>query len=333
VIGIAAIVAWGVFRFTDIDTDASVPALVHTVFIFTCYKFRNHARPFAMALAVLIMAYAWTLPDHVEGARRLYVERNFFGVKKIVDDPDTRLRRLFHGDTIHGVESTGEKGLGRPTSYYHPDGPVGDVMGLVGERRGRQRIGVVGLGSGTMAAYGGPERHVTFYELDPDMPEVANGFFSFLKTCGSNCDIVLGDGRIELARVPDSHFDLLMLDAFSSDSIPAHLLSIEAVELYISKLKPDGILLFHVSNRFLDVPKLVSALASDAGLHAFFRSDESGGLRAEGKSNSDHIVAARARDHLGRLAMHPSWSPVVRTPDFKTWTDDYSNVLGLVRWK
>jgi SAM-dependent methyltransferase len=286
-----------------------------------------------MALAILILAYAWTLPDQVEGTRRLYVERNFFGVKKIVEDPDGQLRRLFHGDTIHGVESTSAAGMGRPASYYHPDGPVGDVMGLVGERRGRQRIGVVGLGSGTMAAYGGPERHVTFYELDPDMPAVANSFFSFLKTCGPNCDIVLGDGRIELARAPDSHFDLLMLDAFSSDSIPAHLVSREAIELYISKLTPDGILLFHVSNRFLDVPKLVAALASDAGLHAFFRSDDAGELRAEGKSSSDHVVAARALAHLGGLANHPSWSPVVRTPGFKTWTDDYSNVLGLVRWR
>jgi hypothetical protein len=148
----------------------------------------------------------------------------------------------------------------------------------------------------------------------------------------ANCDVQLGDGRLELAQTQDASFDLLMLDAFSSDSIPVHLMSKEALQLYLTKLKPDGILLFHTSNRYLDVDKLVFALISDGGLIGFSRYDEAGDLRQEGKTNSSHVVAARHVEDLGPFATRPGWTQVVRPTDFQPWTDDYSNLLELIRW-
>jgi spermidine synthase len=205
-------------------------------------------------------------------------------------------------------------------------------MNILRGRNAQQRIGVIGLGSGTMAAYAAPDRRVTFYEIDPAVETSARSFFTFRPRCGENCSVVVGDGRVELSKERDQSFDLLMLDAFSSDSIPAHLLSQEALQLYISKLAPDGVLLFHVSNRYLQVEKLVSALIVDAGLVGLSRFDDAGELRREGKTSSTFVVAAHGSQHLGALTNHREWRRVVRPEGFEPWTDDYSNLLGLIRW-
>jgi spermidine synthase len=331
-LALAAVTIGFVFRATTIDSDATAPAMVHTVFVFLCYKLKNHAYRFATALAVLLLAYSFALPAYVEGDNRIHASRNFFGVKKVLDDRETQLRRLLHGDTTHGIEAINEERRGQALSYYHETGPVGDIMRLIDGRSGVQNIGVVGLGSGTMASFGRAHRRITFYEIDPEMRDVAQQFFSFLRACGLNCDVVLGDGRFQLALAPDGHYDLLMLDAFSSDSVPAHLLSGEAIRLYISKLAPDGILLFNVSNRYLNVKDLVAAAVIDAGLVGFYRSDEAGELRSLGNTSSEQVAAARRSGELSHLARLDTWTPVRRPSNFRTWTDDYSNVLSLMRW-
>ncbi len=328
----AILVVWLVFRATDVDSDYEVLAFAHSAFVFACYKFKDQTHRFAIAFASLILAYAMVLPGYIDGANRLYVARNFFGVKKVLQDSDGRFRRLKHGDTLHGVEATTPEGAGKPISYYHPTGPVGDVLKMFTDRSGEQKVAVIGLGSGSMAAYGGAQRSVTFFEIDPAVESVARTYFTFLPSCGPNCRVVVGDGRLELARAPDGGFDLLMLDAFSSDSIPAHLLSKEAFQLYISKLAPGGVLLCHVSNRYLKVDQLVSALLADSGLIAFSRFDEAGALRAEGKSNSSYVVAARSVNDLGSISESSGWQKVDRPPDFIPWTDDYSNLFSLIRW-
>jgi SAM-dependent methyltransferase len=272
------------------------------------------------------------LPGYIEGANRVYVTRNFFGVKKVLDDPVAHLRKLLHGDTIHGTESTELARAGQPLSYYYPGGSVSDVIDMLRGRNKPQRFGVLGLGSGTMAAYADTGHHVTFYEIDPSVEPIARHFFTFVPRCGSNCDIVIGDGRLQLAHAPEASFDLLLLDAFSSDSVPTHLVSREAVRLYLTKLAPDGILMFHVSNRYLNVEKLVSALVADAGLTAYSRFDDAGQLRTLGKSSANHIVAARHVEDLREIANRPGWNRVTRPVDFEPWTDDYSNLLSLIRW-
>jgi SAM-dependent methyltransferase len=336
IFGLAMFATWRIFHVTGADTKTEALALAHTALIFLCFKFKNHYRRFGFSFAILILAYAWILPPYIERADRIYTTRNFFGVKKVLEDRNTHLRKLLHGDTIHGIESRDPARMGQPLSYYYSTGNVGQVIDLLRSRRAEngkpQRVAVIGLGSGSMAAYATSDMHVVFYEIDPAVETLARDYFTFLQRCMGNCEVHIGDGRLEIAKAPDGSFDLVMLDAFSSDSIPAHLMSKEALQLYLKKLTPDGILLFHTSNRYLDVQKLVSALVTDAGLMGLFRFDAAGDLGPEGKTNSNHLVAARYPEDLAFLSRKPGWVRVDRPLNFQPWTDDYSNLLGLIRW-
>jgi SAM-dependent methyltransferase len=278
---------------------------------------------------VLVIGYAVTMPEYIEGGGRLYAARNFFGIKKVINE-DRYTRKLLHGDTMHGLESLDPLESGQPISYYHPTGPVGDVMQVLAGRP-NQHLGVVGLGAGTVAAYAAPNRRVTFFDVDPQVKSIAQNFFTYLGRCGSNCEVVIADGRLAIGQTSDSSFDLLMLDAFSSDAIPAHLISREAVAMYRSKLKPDGLLLFHVSNRYLDVATLAATVLTDSGLVALMRSDRD--VRIPGKAGSDYIVAAARLENVGMIATNQAWQPVSPRPGIVAWTDDYSSVLSLVRWR
>ena len=196
----------------------------------------------AGAMACLVLGYAFYLPTVLgEKGETVFATRNFFGVKRVIDTGGER--KLLHGDTLHGMESRDPESAGEPMIYYHRDGPLGDVMEMM-RTRSSQRVAVVGLGAGSIAAYAGPDRHITFYEIDPEVEEIAGRFFTFLPRCGNHCDVVLADGRLAIARAPQGTFDLIVLDAFSSDAIPSHLVSREALEVYLSRLKPDGVVLF-----------------------------------------------------------------------------------------
>src|SRR5207244_3866864 len=184
------------------------------------------------------------------GQSSLHTERTFYGVLRVVQGP--RHQHVFvHGTTIHGIENFAPGRLDVPLSYYSRQGPIGQVFEELGPRL--HDVGAVGLGSGALAAYGRPGDRVTFYELDPAVARIASNprWFTYLRDSRADVRIVVGDGRLELAAAPDHGYDLLVLDAFSSDSVPVHLLTREAVELYLSKLRPDGLVAFHVTNRYL----------------------------------------------------------------------------------
>jgi SAM-dependent methyltransferase len=301
--------------------------------LFVGYKLSKLPKRFAAAFAVFVFAYVLILPRYIDRANGIYISRNFFGVKKVLDDSELQLRKLLHGDTIHGIESTDPaRARGKPLSYYFKGGSVSDVIQMMRGRGNAQRLAVLGLGAGTMASYADTSHHVTFYEIDPSVEPIARQFFTFLSRCGSNCDVVVGDGRLQLAREPDQTFDFILLDAFSSDSVPTHLVSQEALQLYLAKLKADGVLLFNVSNRYLNVEKLVSALVADAGLVALARFDDAGDLKQQGKSAANHVAAARKLQDLGPLATLQGWHQLSRPENFRSWTDDYSNLLNLIRW-
>jgi SAM-dependent methyltransferase len=325
-------VTWLVFRLTHLNADINALAFAHTALFFIAYKFKNHVLRFAFSFVPLMVAYTLIVPGYIEGANRTYVSRNFFGVKKVLDEPVTRLRRLLHGDTVHGIESTEPSRAGQPLSYYYSGGSVSDVVEVLRSRGTTQRLGVLGLGAGTMGAYADAAHHVTFYEIDPAIEPIARQYFTFVPHCGDHCDIIVGDGRLQLAHEQDSSFDLLLLDAFSSDSVPTHLLSREALQMYLSKLKPDGLLVFNVSNRYLNVEKLVSALVAAEGLAALSRFDDAGDLKKLGKSSANHVVAARQMSDLALIARRPGWKRIDPPDGFEPWTDDYSNLLSLIRW-
>ncbi|HEX4999230.1 MAG TPA: fused MFS/spermidine synthase [Terriglobia bacterium] len=300
-----------------------------TVVFAAVFLMRRHHLRFALSFAALLFGYvhgAWGLSG---GTERLLVARNFFGTKRVLYDESHRMLKLLHGNTLHGYESLDPELAGEPLSYFHRDGPAGDAMRSM-EWKPMAEIGVVGLGTGSMAAYAGPNRHITFFDVDPQVVEIARHSFSFLDRCGARCSVTLGDGRLSIGRMADGTFDVLMLDAFNSDSIPAHLVSREAIQIFLRKLKPDGMILFHVSSRYLNIARLVAAAVTDARLTAFIRNDA--GKGPAGKLASTYIAVARDKAALGTLAGMRGWQPLEPEVRMAPWTDDYSNMLGLIVW-
>jgi len=323
---------WKLFNWAKVDVTENIKASLGADAVLVLFAFLAQRRRirFALALAVLIAGYHLALPGFLNDYQTLHISRDFFGIKKVVFDRDSNMRKLLHGDTLHGMESQDPTLIGKPLSYYHETGPAGDIMKLISTRP-NQQVGVVGLGTGSMAGWGRPDRHITFFDIDPQIPDIARAFFTFTRRCASDCNIIIGDGRLSIEKIPDGTFDVLMLDAFNSDSIPAHLVSREAVHLYLKKLKPDGMILFHVSNRYMDVEALVSAVIFDAGIQGLVRFDDD--EEPTGKTSSDYVVAARHSEDFGALQDDMNWSPIEKRDGIQPWTDDYSNMLRIVRWK
>jgi SAM-dependent methyltransferase len=260
--------------------------------------------------------------------------RSYFGVYTIRDTPEWR--ELDHGTTIHGLQLTGSVAREMtPTTYYAPSSGVGQAMTLAPSLYGMvARIGVVGLGTGTLACYARPGQRWRFYEIDPEVVRIArdSGRFSFLRRCRPDAAIEMGDARLSLTRDPAATLDLLALDAFSSDSIPMHLMTAEAFATYARVLAPDGLLLVHISNRFLDLEPVVDAAARAGGWQAAELYDRPSLLEA-GANGSQWVALSRdpaAIDSLRRGDRR--WRPLVPVKRMAPWTDDYASILPLLRW-
>jgi SAM-dependent methyltransferase len=321
-----------IFRWMKIEYKAEYVAAVLGNLSLAIILFGLHRRRwlFAGGFATVVLFYALFVAPSFESGTRLYVARDFFGVKKVIFERNGNSRKLLHGDTMHGLEGLDPARAGKPLSYYFPDGPLANALEMIQDRPD-QHIGVVGLGAGTIAAYTLPNRHITFFEIDPQVEFIARRFFTYLPRCGERCDVVVGDGRLAIQHSPDAEFDLLVLDAFNSDSIPAHLISREALAIYRTKVKPDGVILIHVSNRYLKIQELVSALVTDANLPALVRIDDDDS--AAGKARSTFIAAALNAESIAPLKEKWDWIKVFTPDGFTPWTDDYSNLLGILRWR
>ena len=260
----------------------------------------------------------------------LHTERTFFSVLRVAErSPGEHV--LVHGTRVHGTQWFRGEWKGEPVSYYTRSGPVGQFF--VGPGRAARDVGVIGLGAGTAAAYGREGGTMTFYEIDGAVAEIASEprFFTFLRDSPAETRIVVGDGRLELARERDGAFDVLMLDAFSSGSVPVHLLTREAFELYMAKLRPAGLVIFNVTNTHLDLEPVVGRVAQSLGLAAYAQTHHpSAAAREAGAEGSTWVAIARTPDALGTLASDPRWRPARATG--AVWTDSYSNVLGALRW-
>jgi spermidine synthase len=318
--------------------EAMVARLVRSGLMFgmpAVVAFALVRRPARYALALASLLIAGVLAPSQLG-ETLYRERNFFGVVKVVRSTDGKFIRMVHGRTLHGQQRTDETGPPRPMTYYHERGPVGNLYRSLPPERLR-RVAVVGLGTGAIAAYARPGQGWTFYEIDPAVARIASdtNYFTFLANCRADrCDIVLGDARRQLARAPDGGFDLLILDAFSSDAIPVHLLTREALALYVQKLAPGGILAMHLSNNHLDLPPLVDRMAADFSppLVARYNHDfPTDAEKADGKTASQWMVLARTAADLGPMARGPHWQPLRDGRDGPVWRDDFANLLSV--WK
>jgi hypothetical protein len=291
-------------------------------------------RPIRFALTVTSVFAAGGLTQAASG-ELLHIERNFFGVVRVTFDPSRNAHRLFHGSTLHGQQSLEPALRAEPSTFFCRSGPIGQVFEMLAprlERRGAQ-VAIVGLGVGTLASYARSEERWTFYEIDAAVERIARDprFFSYLnQSKAGSTEIILGDARLRLEDASDHRYQLIALDAFSSDAVPVHLLSREAIRLYRAKLAQGGLLVFNLSNRYLDLDPLIGRQAADAGLFCRIRYDRH--INEEdnrlGKQPSIWAVLAETEGDLGTLASDPRWQCAAQRPGSRVWTDDYSDITS-----
>lgn len=264
--------------------------------------------------------------------RTLYLSRNFFGTLRVVRESDTQIG-LMHGTTTHGRQSTNPDLHCEPLSYYHRKGPLGSVFATFHALPNSTNVAIVGLGVGTTAAYARPNERWTFYEINPSVVELARNseYFSYLRDCAqAPVDVVLGDARLQLRNAPNAHYGLIVIDAFTSDSIPVHLLTQEAVDLYLSKLAAGGLLAFHISNRHLDLGPVLDGIARSRNLTAVDINDDSFKDFA-GKDMSRWIVLTRSLSDQGSLPDLPT-AKILNGAGGSVWTDSFSNIVSVFDW-
>ncbi|MFC0206250.1 spermidine synthase [Novosphingobium soli] len=286
-------------------------------------------------LAVLVFAMLgqggiWTIRTSLEGLRT----RSYFGIYTVRDDADEKLRTLAHGTTLHGMQSLDRGHASDALTYYGPGSGVALALRATPAIEGpRARVGVVGLGTGSLACQARPGESWTFFEIDPVVLRFSTqGRFTFLRDCTPAARVVIGDARVELAKQPAAGFDVLVIDAFSSDAIPMHLLTREAMAVYGRALGPRGLLLLHISNRYIDLAPVVGANARAGGWGALSRLDVPEDTARY--TPSRWIALSRDAGVLDRLAHARPDGPWKRLEDraAEPWTDDHASILSHVRW-
>jgi hypothetical protein len=288
------------------------------------------ARPFRFAFGVAAMIGSALL---VQGSIDvLHTERNFFGINRVKRIEDGAKTVLIHGTTMHGTEFTDPKRRREPLAYYAHSGPVGQLLALAGLR---PNVAAIGLGTGALACYRKPGESWTFFEIDGAVERIARDprYFHYLGDCGEGVRVVLGDGRLSLKAMPNRSYDLIVIDAFSSDSIPMHLLTKEALALYLQKLKPRGIILFNISNEYLNLAPVLSTLVASvgaAGRHELFQ--PSATEVAQGASASEWMAIAATDADLAFVAPENRWHPLHAAQGGTPWSDDFSNIVSAIRW-
>ncbi len=287
------------------------------------------------SLAVLLAVAACAAYDGLRFQKDVLVsERNFYGVIRVKEygapGGGYHLRRLVHGVIMHGEQDMTGDGRRKPTTYYQPGSGVGAALAAK-QARGAIRVGVIGLGTGTLAAYGRKGDVYRFYDINPRVIAIARSEFTFLSDSEAAIEVALGDARLNLEREAPQGFDLLAVDAFSSDAIPVHLITREALGVYLRHMKPDGIIAFHVSNRFLNLVPVVARLANEHGAHVVLVSDK-GKDGEDDHTTTDWVLVSRERKVLAAPeieAVSPE-EPEAQA-GWRTWTDDYSNLVQILR--
>ena len=307
--------------------------LVFSASALVCLSCKERRLSFALAVGILLLASAhlavW------DQGQRIYSSRNFFGVKQVVADRESGIHYLYHGTTVHGAQRIDSHGEITPLTYYHPLGPAADIFNISRSSNVQRKVAVIGLGVGSLASYARPGDHFTFFEIDPEIEGIARNerFFRFLSTIQGNFEVVLGDGRLTINKAKSGEFDVIVLDAFSSDAIPAHLLTREAVAIYLDKLAPEGILLFHISNRFLNLEPLMAGLAKELGLRCLIRDDNriAKSLEKTGFLPSTYAAMGRPESKIRHLKDNPHWKEIHPAVKPMVWTDQFSNLIQLLK--
>lgn len=295
----------------------------------------NRSKIFATVALALVLLRAYPSDDG-----RVDTVRSFFGVHKIVVTTNGQYHVLMHGTTIHGAEKfkndDGSPVTGRPEpiTYYHKDGGIGQAIAAIRERKGAPlKAAVIGLGSGTLTCASLPGEDWKFFEIDQSMVDTARDprFFTYIQKCDPDLKPVIGDARLTFAREPDGTYDLIIVDAYSSDAIPIHLATEEAMEIYKAKLAPHGAVVMHVSNRHLELSSVIVGIADANDMKSWVYSEDTG-RDNEYIFSTSVVVSAREEADVGKLASSDQWAMTEPEDHQRVWTDDYSNVLGAV-WR
>ncbi len=291
-------------------------------------------RPVRFGLGICAVMFAGVFYTGASD-RTLYVVRNFFGTSRVTTDSMGRIKSLQSGDTVHGRQFVDQSRRCEPLSYHHENGPLGQVMAVYNAAPANERVAVIGLGAGVMASYSQPNQEWTFYEIDPDVIRIARNpqHFTYLQNCArGSLRVVEGDARLNLQNAPDGYYGLIVFDAFSSDAIPVHLVTQQALDLYLAKLVEGGILVFHISNRSLDLKPILADLAASRKLECIVF-DDLKPSSLEGKDPSEWVVMARSEPEISNLSINSQWKRLTGTKGARVWSDDFSNILQAIRWQ
>ncbi len=338
-LGIGMIAAFVIPRAAAIHLPVAAYFLIFGIAMACCLLFAQQ-RPlrFGLGTAAAFLASLFYVGPYGHILAR---DRSFFGVYRVANDQTGRFRNLFHGGTVHGVQSLDPANSRIPLAYYTEDGPAGQIARAMYGDKNSDDWAIVGLGAGAMACLAQPGHSLTYYEIDPLVARIAEDqrYFTFLQDCAPQARIVLGDARLKLAGARDGQYRLIVLDAFSGDAIPMHLITREALALYLRILAPGGLIAFHITNQHLDLAPVLGNLAQDANLNCTIEDDSTltEQQASDGKLGSRWVVMARNKEDLAHLVASAdslaSWRPLEGQADTRVWTDDYSNLLTVIRWR
>jgi SAM-dependent methyltransferase len=303
------------------------------VALLALYLNRDRPKPIVAMFAFVAVFATGALAYRVEKFTEdtVLVERNFYGVLRVKEslardeDPETRYRSLVHGAILHGEQWLSEKYRRSATTYYKTSSGIGKA--ILAHEGLPIKVGVIGLGAGTLATYGDADDVYRFYDINPAVPRIAREQFTYLSDSAATIEVVLGDARLALERETPQGFDVLAVDAFSGDSIPVHLITLEAVGAYLRHMKPTGVIAFHVSNRFLDLKPVLLAIAERHGLEYAFVHEAD-----DGTTTSDWVLLTRHKPLILRPEIVEKTEPIVPRPDWGLWTDSYNNLFQVFRW-
>lgn len=318
-------------------------AMAIFITVLTCAIQSHQARLRLFGLTCVAAGFGYALGLGAQTDTTIHQTRTFFGVHSVRQDEAQTATKLYHGTTLHGMQFTSPGKAREPLLYYDRAAGMGRFFAAANAYKDVNTVGVVGLGAGAAACYAQPGQSWTYFEIDPQVAQIAQdpGYFTYLQRCTPDINIVLGDARLTLEKQPDRQFDILVIDAFSSDAIPLHLLTQQAAMLYETKLRDDGYLLLHISNRYLDLEPAIAALAQAQGLSAriFDYKPAMRPLPAH-KSPSSWVLLTRDTAFLNTLtpqqkiadrSAHSAWRPLELRPDFRVWSDDFSNIFDVLK--
>ena len=281
------------------------------------------------ALLVTVGCGVWAVIEFYQST--IVVSRNFYGVLRVQEARESdgeRRRSLIHGTIMHGKQYLQPDLKRQATSYYTASSGIGRLIEAMHPRKDPIKVGIIGLGAGTIATYGSKGDVYRFYDINPGVIAIAQRDFTFLKDSDATIELPLGDARLKLEREAPQNFDVLAIDAFSSDAIPVHLITKEAVEVYLKHMKPDGVIAFHVTNRYLDLVPVVEGIAHELGLHALWISDP--GADPLGNS-SNWVLIATDPARLNDPRLVDASTAIGERRDWRVWTDDFNNLVQVLK--